>query len=41
MKVIIIGGIAAGMSAAAKLKRMSPNDEVIVYLLFHILLPHH
>ena len=26
-----IGGIAAGMSAAAKLKRMSPNDEVIVY----------
>ena len=31
MKVIIIGGIAAGMSAAAKLKRMSPNDEVIVY----------
>lgn len=31
MKIIIIGGIAAGMSAAAKLKRMSPNDEVIVY----------
>ena len=31
MKVVIIGGIAAGMSAAAKLKRMSPNDEVIVY----------
>lgn len=31
MKVIIIGGIAAGMSAAAKFKRMSPNDEVIVY----------
>ena len=31
MKVISIGGIAAGMSAAAKLKRMSPNDEVIVY----------
>lgn len=31
MKVIIIGGIAAGMSAAAKFKRMSPNDEVIIY----------
>ena len=31
MKVIIIGGIAAGMSAAAKFKRLSPNDEVVVY----------
>ena len=31
MKVIIIGGVAAGMSAAAKFKRLSPNDEVIVY----------
>lgn len=31
MKVVIIGGIAAGMSAAAKFKRLSPNDEVIVY----------
>ena len=31
MRVIIIGGIAAGMSAAAKLKRMQPEDEVVVY----------
>lgn len=31
MKVIIIGGIAAGMSAAAKLKRLSPETEVVVY----------
>ncbi len=31
MKVIIIGGVAAGMSAAAKFKRLSPNDDVIVY----------
>ncbi len=31
MKVIIIGGVAAGMSAAAKFKRLSPKDEVIVY----------
>ena len=31
MKVVIIGGIAAGMSAAAKFKRLCPNDEVIVY----------
>lgn len=31
MKVVIIGGIAAGMSAAAKLKRTCPEAEVIVY----------
>lgn len=31
MKVIIIGGIAAGMSAAAKLKRVCKDAEVIVY----------
>ena len=31
MKVIIIGGIAAGMSAAAKFKRLSPNGDVVVY----------
>lgn len=31
MKVIIIGGIASGMSAAAKLKRLDKNAEVKVY----------
>ena len=31
VKVIIIGGIAAGTSAAAKFKRNSPKDEVIIY----------
>lgn len=31
MRVIIIGGNAAGMSAAAKLKRMDQNAEVIMY----------
>lgn len=31
MRVVIIGGNAAGMSAAAKLKRMNPETEVIVY----------
>lgn len=31
MKVIIIGAVAAGMSAAAKLKRIKPDYEVIVY----------
>ena len=31
MRVIIIGGVAAGMSAAAKLKRMQPEYEVVVY----------
>lgn len=31
MRVIIIGGIAAGMSAAAKLRRVNKEAEVIVY----------
>ncbi|MDW7668260.1 MAG: CoA-disulfide reductase [Bacillota bacterium] len=31
MKVIIIGGVAAGMSAASKLKRMDKEAEVVVY----------
>ncbi len=31
MRVVIIGGVAAGMSAAAKLKRLKPEDEVVVY----------
>ena len=30
MRIIIVGGIAAGMSAAAKFKRLSPNDDVVV-----------
>ncbi len=31
MKVIIIGGIASGMSAAAKLRRVNPEAEVTIY----------
>lgn len=31
MKVIIIGGVAAGMSAASKIKRISKETEVVVY----------
>ena len=31
MRVIIVGGVAAGMSAAAKLKRIKPDYEVVVY----------
>lgn len=31
MRVVIIGGVAAGMSAAAKLKRIKPDYEVVVY----------
>ncbi len=31
MKVIIIGGVAAGMSAASKLKRLKEDTEIIVY----------
>lgn len=31
MRIIIIGGVAAGMSAAAKVKRLKPNYDVIIY----------
>ena len=31
MKLIVIGGVAAGMSAASKLKRMNKEAEIIVY----------
>ena len=31
MRVIIIGGIAAGASAAAKLKRVNKDAEVVIY----------
>ncbi|NLD33427.1 MAG: CoA-disulfide reductase [Clostridiales bacterium] len=31
MKAIIIGGVAAGMSAASKLKRTMPDAQVLVY----------
>ncbi len=31
MRVIIIGGVAAGMSAAAKLRRVDKDAEVVVY----------
>ncbi|OEE87574.1 CoA-disulfide reductase [Enterovibrio norvegicus FF-162] len=31
MKIIIIGGEAAGMSAAAKARRVNPSAEIIVY----------
>jgi NADPH-dependent 2,4-dienoyl-CoA reductase/sulfur reductase-like enzyme len=31
MRILIIGGVAAGMSAASKIKRINPDAEVIVY----------
>ena len=31
MKVIIVGGVAAGTKAAAKLKRERPQDEIVIY----------
>ena len=30
-KLIIIGGVAAGMSAAAKARRINPDLEIVVY----------
>ena len=31
MKAIVIGGVAAGMSAASKLRRMKPDAQIVVY----------
>jgi len=31
MKTIIIGGVAAGMTAAVKLKRLEPIHQIHVY----------
>ncbi len=30
LRTLIIGGVAAGMSAASKLKRLRPNDDIVV-----------
>ena len=31
MKIVIIGGVAAGTKAAAKLKRENPQSEIVIY----------
>ena len=31
MKAIVLGGVAAGMSAASKLKREKPDADIVVY----------
>ncbi|MGL5052980.1 MAG: CoA-disulfide reductase, partial [Cetobacterium sp.] len=31
MKIIIIGGVAAGMSAAAKASRLNKSAEIVIY----------
>ena len=31
MRVVIVGGIAAGTSAAAKLRRVNPEAEIVIY----------
>ncbi|MFX3695365.1 CoA-disulfide reductase, partial [Streptococcus suis] len=31
MKIIIVGGVAGGMSAATRLRRLMENDEIIVF----------
>lgn len=38
MRIIIVGGIAAGMSAAAKLRRTDRDAEIVVYENLHIYL---
>ena len=39
MKVVVIGGNAAGMSFAAKYKRNQPSDDVVVHSKMTIVLP--
>ncbi len=31
MKIVIVGGVAAGTKVAAKLKRENPGDEIVIY----------
>ena len=31
MRIIVIGGVAAGTKAAAKAHRVDPNNEIIIY----------
>ena len=31
MKIIVVGGVAAGMSAAARARRLSEDAEIIVF----------
>ncbi|MEY4397002.1 MAG: hypothetical protein RLZZ40_758, partial [Actinomycetota bacterium] len=31
MKVIIVGGVAGGMSAATRLRRLDESAEIVVY----------
>ena len=31
MKVVVVGGVAAGMSAAARLRRLNENAEIVVF----------
>ncbi len=31
MKIVIVGGVAAGMSAASKIRRTDPDAEIVVY----------
>ncbi len=37
MRIVIIGGVAAGMSAAAKARRLDPEAEIVIYEKTNIL----
>ena len=36
MKVVIVGGVAAGATAAARIRRLDENAEIVVLSLIHI-----
>ena len=31
MRILIVGGVAAGMSAAARLRRLDENADIVVF----------
>ena len=34
MKIIIVGGVAGGMSAATRLRRLKEDAEIIIFEIF-------
>ena len=38
-KYLIVGGVAGGASVAARLRRLGEDDEIIMTVTLHLLLP--
>ena len=37
MKVVIIGGVAGGASAAARLRRLDESAEIVMFISYYLL----